>query len=69
MGNNTLLTPHELFEAHELLASEVSSVRRLQSQMGMVQEQTLKNFLQTSLSNRERRISRLQSLLGNALQS
>ena len=69
MERNTILTPHELLEVHELLASEMSSVRRLQDQMDMVQEQELKTFLQTSLTTKERRISQLQLLLGNALQS
>lgn len=69
MHNNTTLTPHELLEVHELLTSEMSSMRKLQNHVSTVKEQELKTFLQTSLTTKERRISQLQLLLGNALQS
>lgn len=63
MENKTQLAPHETLELHELLSTSVLGVKKANANLNMVNDQELKNFLQTSLNSKKSSIQELQGFL------
>ncbi|MBU5483494.1 hypothetical protein KQI86_04075 [Clostridium sp. MSJ-11] len=63
MENQTKLAPHETLELHELLSSSVLGVKKANATLNMVNDEELKNFLQTSLNSKKSSIQELQGFL------
>lgn len=63
MENKTQLAPHETLELHELLSSSVLGVKKANATLNMVNDEELKNFLQTSLNSKKSSIQELQGFL------
>ncbi|MEW9097231.1 MAG: hypothetical protein AB2417_19335 [Clostridiaceae bacterium] len=59
MENQTKLAPHETLELHELLSSSVFGVKKANATLNMVNDEELKNFLQTSLNSKKSSIQEL----------
>lgn len=60
---NLGLTNHELLELHELFSSEIIGVKKDQTNISMVQNEELKNFVQESLNTRKNTIQQMQNFI------
>jgi hypothetical protein len=58
--------PHELLELHELISSEVTNAEKLQANIGMVNDNELKSFMQMCLKNKQSRLSKMSQLVTSA---
>ncbi|MEW9096308.1 MAG: hypothetical protein AB2417_14615 [Clostridiaceae bacterium] len=63
MENRTKLAPHETLELHELLSNSVLGIKKANTTLNMVNDEELKNFLQSSLNNKKNNIQELQGFL------
>ncbi|GFZ31630.1 hypothetical protein CSC2_21560 [Clostridium zeae] len=61
MNDVTKFTPHETLELHELLNSGVLGVKKLNATMGMVQDEELKQFMQTTLNTKKASVNDIQA--------
>jgi similar to spore coat protein len=59
------LTPHEALEVHELLRSEITGYKKLQSSMSMVQDNELKQFMKDALNSKQNSIEQLQKFVAS----
>ncbi|KZL93790.1 hypothetical protein [Clostridium magnum] len=62
-NSNPGLTNHELLELHELFSSEIIGVKKDQTNISMVQNEELKNFVQESLNTRKNTIQQMQNFI------
>lgn len=65
MQNNVNLAPHEMLELHELMNSEIVSLKRTESSMSMVQDAELKNYIQQSLNSKKSALQQMQNFINN----
>lgn len=57
------LTPHEALELHELLRSEISGYRKLQTTINMAEDNELKEFMKESMNFKRDNIEQLQKFI------
>lgn len=57
------LTPHEALELHELLRSEISGYRKLQSTIIMAEDNELKEFMKESMNFKKDNIEQMQKFI------
>ena len=57
------LTPHEALELHELLRSEISGYKKLQSTIIMVEDNELKDFMRESMNFKKDNIEQMQKFI------
>lgn len=57
------LTPHEALELHELLRSEISGYRKLQSTIIMAEDNELKEFMKESMIFKKDNIEQMQKFI------
>ncbi|SKA73244.1 similar to spore coat protein [Clostridium sp. USBA 49] len=66
MANNKL-TPTEVLELHELLNENILSIKKIKSNISMVQDENLKNIMQNTLNNKKTKIQEFQNFINNQL--
>jgi len=54
------LAPHEALELHELITSELIEYKKLQTTLGMVEDNELKDFMKESMKIKKENIEQLQ---------
>ena len=57
------LTPHEALELHELLKSEISGYKKLQTTISMAEDNELKEFMRESMNFKRDNIEQLQKFI------
>ena len=57
------LTPHEALELHELLRSEISGYKKLQTTINMVEDNELKEFMKESMNFKRDNIEQIQKFI------
>lgn len=57
------LTPHEALELHELLRSEISGYKKLQTTINMVEDNELKEFIKESMNFKRDNIEQMQKFI------
>ena len=57
------LTPHEALELHELLRSEISGFKKLQTTIVMAEDNELKEFMKESMDFKRENIEQLQKFI------
>lgn len=65
MVGQAKLTFHENLELHEWVQSEVVGVKRMKANLGQVQDQELKNLIQTIMDAKKARIYEINQFLVN----
>lgn len=65
MQNNVGLAPHEMLELHELMNSEIVSLKRTESSMSMVNDNELKNYMQQCLNSKKLALQQMQNFINN----
>lgn len=61
MNDITKFTPHEALELHELLNTGVLDVKKLNATIGLVQDEELKQFMQTTLNTKKASVNDIQA--------
>jgi hypothetical protein len=61
MNDITKFTPHEALELHELLNAGVLDVKKLNATIGIVQDEELKQFMQTTLNTKKASVNDIQA--------
>lgn len=65
MQNNVGLAPHEMLELHELMNSEIVSLKRTEASMSMVNDNELKNYMQQCLNSKRSSLQQIQNFINN----
>lgn len=63
MDDQMKLTPHETLELHELLSSSVIAAKKTKATIPMIDDEELKNFMQSSLDAKKASIQQLQQFI------
>lgn len=65
MQNNVGLAPHEMLELHELMNSEIVSLKKTEASMSMVNDNELKNYIQQCLNSKKSALQQMQNFISN----
>lgn len=57
------LAPHEALELHELIRSELTGYKKLQTTLVMVEDNELKEFMKESMKIKRENIEQLQNFI------
>lgn len=57
------LAPHETHEIHELLRSEITGYKKLQTSIAMVQDDELSQFMKDVLNTKRDKIEQMQQFI------
>lgn len=66
MNQSNVFAPHEVMELHELIVGEVTAVQKMQAMMGLIHDQTLEDYIQSSLQMKQQRIAAFENLMTRA---
>ena len=68
MNDTSKLNPHEMLELHEIIRSEVTCAKKIQSTLGMVMDPDLKSFMEDSLQMKKAKINKYHDFYDRSLQ-
>jgi similar to spore coat protein len=60
-----ILDPHEALELHDLMRSEITGYKKLQSTMIMVEDNELKEFMKESMKFKRENIEQMQKFIAS----
>lgn len=63
MTGSTKLSPHEIIELNEILATEIIGVKKIQTNMSMIKDEELKNFMTKCLDTKKNKINTLRGFI------
>ncbi|WP_238475857.1 hypothetical protein [Clostridium manihotivorum] len=63
MNDVNKFAPHETLELHELLNTGVLAAKKLNTTVGMVKDQELKEFMKNTLTTKKTNINDIQSIV------
>ncbi len=63
MQKEKALSPHEALELHDLMRSEIISYKKLYTDINMVEDNELKEFIKDSMSFKRQYIEQLQQFV------
>lgn len=63
MENQTSLADHEMLELHELLHSQISAAKKLESTLSMVQDPQLASFIQDAVNSAKQQMHEIQQFV------